>query len=198
MTKIVLDLEWNQAQVGRPPIEDLPGEIIQIGAAKINDECNILDTFEQMIRPVFYTKMNKYVEDLTLIRNEDIAAGIPFLGAIEKFRNWCGENFVFISWAPDDIIMLEDNCRKFDYPIDWLPKSYDAQLMFDDFEMQEDRNWPLNYALYHFNEKPDGWHNALADVISTVAVLKHLDLKAGLEDDYFRTDSLPDDNEDIK
>ena len=79
------------------------------------------------------------------------------------------------------------------YDRSWLPKSYDAQLMFDDFEMQEDRTWPLNYALYHFSEKPDGAHNALADVLSTVLIIKHLDIDEGINDDYFRTDIIDDD-----
>jgi hypothetical protein len=68
----------------------------------------------------------------------------------------------------------------------WLPGTFDAQLMFDDYEMQEGRQWPLNYALYHYQEKPDGAHNALADVLSTVSVLKHFDLADALGDVYFR------------
>ena len=64
--------------------------------------------------------------------------------------------------------------------------------MFDDMEKNEGRQWPLNYALFHFEEKPDGAHNALADVLSTVKVLKHLDLEEGVTDDYFRCDYLDD------
>ena len=196
MTKIVIDLEWNRPLAGRTVSEGLPGEIIQIGAAKIDDECNVTDTFDQIIKPFYYKRINKDIEKLTQITDEDLEKGLPFLEAIEKFRNWCEDDFTLISWGPDDIIMLERNCDKFGYDRSWLPKSYDAQLMFDDFEMQEDRTWPLNYALYHFNEKPDGAHNALADVLSTVLIMKHLDIDAGLEDDYFRTDSIEDESED--
>lgn len=193
MTKIVIDLEWNRPLAGRTVSEGLPGEIIQIGAAKIDDECNVTDTFDQIIKPFYYKRINKDIEKLTQITDEDLEKGLPFLEAIEKFRNWCEDDFTLISWGPDDIIMLERNCDKFGYDRSWLPKSYDAQLMFDDFEMQEDRTWPLNYALYHFNEKPDGAHNALADVLSTVLIIKHLDIDEGINDDYFRTDSIEDD-----
>lgn len=192
MTKIVIDLEWNRPLAGRTTVDGLPGEIIQIGAAKIDDACNVTDTFNQIIKPFYYKRINKDIEKLTQITDSDLESGLPFLEVIEKFRDWCGEDFTLISWGPDDIIMLERNCEKFGFDLDWLPKSYDAQLMFDDMEMQEDRNWPLNYALYHFNEKPDGAHNALADVLSTVLIIKHLDIDAGIEDDYFRTDSLED------
>ena len=36
MTPIIFDLEWNQPLKGRTPVEGLPDEIIQIGAAKID------------------------------------------------------------------------------------------------------------------------------------------------------------------
>ena len=192
MTPIVIDLEWNHPLQGRSYAPGLPGEIIQIGAAKLDDGCNVTDTLDIMIKPQFYTKMNKQIKELTLITDEDIAKGISIQDAVKRFRSWCGEDYVFVSWGPDDLLMLERNMLKFGLDIGWLPKAYDAQLMFDDMEMQEDRNWPLNYALYHFNEKPDGAHNALADVLSTVLVLKHLDLAEGLSDDYFRCDRRDD------
>ena len=36
MTPIVIDLEWNHAMPGRRPVDGLPNEIIQIGAARID------------------------------------------------------------------------------------------------------------------------------------------------------------------
>ena len=192
MTPIVIDLEWNHPLQGRSYAPGLPGEIIQIGAAKLDDGCNVIDTLDIMIKPQFYTKMNKQIKELTLITDEDIAKGISIQDAVKRFRSWCGEDYVFVSWGPDDLLMLERNMLKFGLDIGWLPKAYDAQLMFDDMEMQEDRHWALNYALYHYNEKPDGAHNALADVLSTVLVLKHLDLAEGLSDDYFRCDRRDD------
>ncbi len=192
MTPIVIDLEWNHPMPGRNYAPGLPGEIIQIGAAKLGEDCSVTDTLDIMIKPRYYTKMNKMIKELTLITDEDLAKGISLEEASEKLRKWCGEDFVFISWGPDDLRMLERNFVKFDLDTDWLPKTYDAQLMFDDMEMQEDRSWALNYALYHYQEKPNGAHNALADVLSTVLVLKHLDLAAGLSDEYFRCDRRGD------
>ena len=185
MTPIVIDLEWNQPLKGRTPVAGLPDEIIQIGAAKIDLEGNVLDTFSQIVRPVYYTKLNRDVSELTLLTDADLETGLPFAQAMDVFRAWCGGDYVFLSWSATDGYVLARNCEKFGYGTDWLPKMFDAQLIFDDYEMQEDRSWPLNYALYHFNERPDGAHNALADVLSTVLVLKHLDLAEALEDKYF-------------
>ncbi len=185
MTPIVIDLEWNQPLKGRTPVEDLPDEIIQIGAAKIDMEGNVLDTFSQIIKPFYYTKLNRDVSELTLLTDEDLAGGLPFREAMDAFLAWCGTDYVFVSWSATDGYVLARNCRKFGYGTDWMPGFYDAQLMFDDYEMGEDRAWPLNYALYHFQEKPDGAHNALADVLSTVLVIRHLDLAEALQDEYF-------------
>ena len=185
MTPIIIDLEWNQPLKGRTPVDGLPDEIIQIGAAKIDLEGNVLDTFSQIVKPYYYPKLNKAVAELTLLTDEDLQTGLPFAQAMDAFRAWCGEDCVFLSWSAPDGFVMARNCEKFGYGTDWMPKIFDAQLMFDDYEMQEDRSWPLNYALYHFQEKPDGAHNALADVLSTALVLKHLDLAEALEDEYF-------------
>ncbi len=187
MTPIVIDLEWNYP-VRRNQSIGLNNEIIQIGAARIDLDCRILDSFVAIIRPVCYTHLHKDVADLTLLKNEDLQKGRPFAEVMTDFRVWCGDDPVFISWGAEDGRVLRENCRKFGVDTAWLPPAHDAQLMFDDMEMQEDRSWPLNYALYHFQEKPDGQHNALADVYSTILVLKHLDLAGGLADEYFRCD----------
>ena len=186
MDIIVFDLEWNQPTVRKKTVNGLIGEIIQIGAARIDLSGNVTDTFQQTIRPVYYQRVNRDVSNLTLITDEEISSGVSFASAIEAFRAWCGEDYVWISWGPDDLLVLRNNLEKFQMDTSWLPGTFDAQLMFDDYEMQEGRQWPLNYALYHYQEKPDGAHNALADVLSTVSVLKHFDLADALGDVYFR------------
>ena len=194
-TPIVIDLEWNQPIKGALPKEGLNGEIIQIGAAKIDMDCNVLDTFDVTIKPTFYRWMNKDIEKLTEITNEDLAKGVSFEEAIKDFKKWCGDDYVFISWGPEDYYMLDNNLSYLNVIDFRLPKTYDAQLMFDDMDKQEDRQYPLNYALWYYNEKPCGMHTALADVKSTVLVLKHLDLQEGLADEFFRCDDIYDDLE---
>ncbi len=186
MDRIVFDLEWNQALEGRTKIKGLPGEIIQIGAAKIDEGCSVKETLDILVKPVHYKKLNRHVKELTLLSEKDLEKGISFKEAAEAFRTFCGESAVLVSWGPDDIRVLKNNLVYFELDFSWLPDTYDGQLMFDDMEMQQGRQWPLNYALFHFNERPDGAHNALADVMSTVAVLRHLDLEEGLSDEYFR------------
>ena len=104
MDIIVFDLEWNQPTVRKKTVNGLIGEIIQIGAARIDLTANVSDTFLQTIRPVYYQRVNKDVSDLTLITDEEISSGVSFASAIEAFRAWCGEDCEWISWGPDDQI----------------------------------------------------------------------------------------------
>jgi len=47
MNYIVMDLEWNQSAKGKQFSEDhFPFEIIQIGAAKVNEKLDIVDEWQ--------------------------------------------------------------------------------------------------------------------------------------------------------
>ena len=51
MNYIVLDLEWNQCPYGKAKeIEKLPFEIIEIGAVKMNEKKEIIDTYHRARR----------------------------------------------------------------------------------------------------------------------------------------------------
>ena len=120
MTPIIFDLEWNQPLKGRTPVDGLPDEIIQIGAAKIDLEGNVLDTFSQIVKPFYYTKLNKDVAELTLLKDEDLEGGLPFAQAMDAFRAWCGEDYVLLSWSATDGFVMARNCEKFGYGTDWI------------------------------------------------------------------------------
>ena len=46
MNYIVLDLEWNQSPSGKKnTVEDIPFEIIQMGAVKLDEKYNIIGEF---------------------------------------------------------------------------------------------------------------------------------------------------------
>ena len=65
MNLIVFDLEWN---IGYQPKTflyhgtelTLRGEIIQIGAARINDRGDVLDTFEVNLKPHIFRKLQHH------------------------------------------------------------------------------------------------------------------------------------------
>lgn len=184
MNYIVMDLEWNRAlsknRIIREPIK-LGGEVIQIGAVKLDENFNVLGTYSEIIKPVYYTKMFKEVTQLTDITDEIISDGRPFTEVCQEFLDWCGNEYAFVTWSENDIYMLEDNMyiHGMDYRI--LPECYDLQVMFDDQITQADRNFALSYAMWKLEIKPNMSHDALNDALNTVEVMNKLDLSEGFE-----------------
>ena len=70
MFYIVYDLEFNQKDKHYTSNEynnktNLPFEIIQIGAVKLNEDFEIVSAFNSLIKPTVYTTIHPYIEELT-------------------------------------------------------------------------------------------------------------------------------------
>lgn len=184
MKYIVLDLEWNipehRNRLVKEPIV-LHGEIIQIGAVMLNEQMEEIGSFEAKIRPEFYKRINRKIEELTGITDKDLENALLFTDAINNFKNWCGEDSILLTWGSCDVQMLEDNLIMYDMDYRWIPEEFDAQLMFDFQETMEDRNYSLDYAVYYFGIRGIKAHDALNDARDTAAVIRRLDL-----DDFIR------------
>lgn len=184
MKYIVLDLEWNipehRNRLVKEPIV-LHGEIIQIGAVMLNEQMEEIGSFEAKIRPEFYKRINRKIEELTGITDKDLENALLFTDAINNFKNWCGDDSILLTWGSCDVQMLEDNLIMYDMDYRWIPEEFDAQLMFDFQETMEDRNYSLDYAVYYFGIRGIKAHDALNDARDTAAVIRRLDL-----DDFIR------------
>lgn len=183
MNYIVLDMEWNQpfnmkSMVKKPLL--LHGEIVQIGAVKLDENYHILDTFKIMVSPKHYTKMHKKVSKLTKITDEELQYGFPFPAAFKHFKKWCGEEFTFLTWGTDDIDMLRDNMILYDLDTEWIPSTYNIQIIFDDQIVKEKRQVSLSYAMERIGEPALEAHDALNDARNTVCICLHLDMAKGL------------------
>lgn len=186
MKYIVLDMEWNRpkcrCKLIKQPIV-LHGEIIQMGAVMLNEKLEEIGDFEVKIKPIFYKKMNKEIEKLTSISDDNLKDGMPFSEAISKFRQWCGEDTVILTWGPSDVKMLEENLIMQDLDCSWIPEDFDAQLMFDFQETMEERCYSLDYAVYYFGIKGIKAHDALNDARDTAAVIRNLDVEGFIEEE---------------
>lgn len=183
MNYIVLDMEWNQPfnlkSVVKLPLM-LHGEIVQIGAVKLDENYHILDTFKIMVSPKYYTRMHKKVSKLTKITTEELQYGFPFPVAFKHFKKWCGDEFVFLTWGSDDIRMLHDNMLLHEISTDWLPNTYNIQLIFNDQIAKENRQLSLSHAMNSIGEPAREAHDALNDARNTVCICLHLDMVNGL------------------
>lgn len=183
MNYIVLDLEWNQPfnlkTMVKSPVM-LYGEIVQIGAVKLDEHYHILDTFKIMVAPKYYTKMHKKVSKLTGITTEELQYGFPFPVAFQHFKKWCGDNFAFFTWGADDIDMLRDNMILHELDTEWIPSTYNIQVIFDDQITKERRQVSLLSAMEKIGEPALEAHDALHDARNTVCICLHLDMVKGL------------------
>lgn len=186
MSYIIFDLEWNQPisnevaflrKAGRP----LSGEIIQIGAVKVDEDFKVIDTFNIIVKPKILLSMHKHVSALTGITTEDIAMGIPFPKAYHHFIKWCGEKAIIFSWANDDIRILRENCKlhgiktKGDYT--W----YDAQAIYSYLRDGNTQQISLDHALEREEINKDlHAHNALHDSMYTARIMEQLPIVEGM------------------
>lgn len=85
-----------------------------------------------------------------------------------------GDDGILMTLGSEDMRMLEDNLIVHDMDYDWLPEEVDAQVLFDDFITQEDRNFALSHAMYIMDIKPLRCHDALNDCMNTVEVIRKM------------------------
>lgn len=187
-------MEWNQAfsklKVVKKPVR-LVGEVIQIGAVKLDENFRYIDNFKIGIHPKYYTKMNRRVQKLTGITNDDLRNGPSFKKAFEVFKEWCGDDFVFLTWGFEDVPMLKDNMILHGIDEDWLPDVYNLQIIYDTQVAHQKQQASLAKALEAVSEEPPAHaHDALDDAMSTYTVCKHLDMMSGIEN--YKPDSLSD------
>ena len=187
MYYITLDLEWNQAYaqkalaVQKRLARRLRGEVIQIGAVKLDKNMEICGSYQIIVKPKYFTKLHKHVSTLTGITQDQIDIGQELPEAGEKFRKWCGKDFVFLTWGPDDVPMLKDNLGCHGIDGSWLDKVYDLQVIFARETGDEKKQRSLEFAMEHF-EIPMTLpaHDALNDAYFTALVAKKLDVKNGI------------------
>ncbi len=187
MYYISLDLEWNQAYAEQAQAVQkrlgarLRGEVIQIGAVKLDIDGKLCGSYSIIVKPKYFKKIHRHVKTLTGITQAMIDGGVPLDEAVERFHRWCGEDFAFLTWGPDDIPMLSDNLRVLGKDTSWLDRVYDLQPIFNRQTDGENRQRSLEFAMEHFNIAQNlPAHDALNDAYFTALVAAKLDLREGI------------------
>lgn len=189
MEYIIFDLEWNQPfandisfmrRTGLP----VSGEIIQIGAIKLDEQLELVDTLSLLVKPQYLTKMHKHVEELTHITAQDLSLGFSFPKAYKHFERWCGDDAVLLTWGSDDIVMLRENLKLHGMSTHGIRPWYDAQLLFAHLVHGDLKQVALTKAMEELGIPSDELtaHNALHDSIFTGRICKAIPLKQGMEE----------------
>lgn len=195
MNYIVLDLEWNQASdAGDDRSKMLTFEIIEIGAVKLNSRMEITDTFHELIQPQVYDEMHKITEKLIHIHMEELEGCRKFEEVMKDFLAWCGAEFMFGTWGPLDLVVLQRNMVFFGMdPLGEGPvKFYDIQKLFSIAYEDGKSRKSLEYAVDFLQfEKDIPFHRAISDAYYTARVLQMIKDPVALQRFSYDTFSLP-------
>ncbi len=190
MNYIVLDLEFNQSfpfKSGRKvePNPECPFEIIQIGAVKLNEAFEQVDTFDALIKPHIYPRLHPFVEKITGIRGEMLANQPDFKTAYEGFLAFIGkEPAILCTWGGDDIKSLFRNILFYNLDADALTSQYlNVQPFAAEYLNHEaGKAIGLKNAVEALNiPVGETFHNALNDAVYTskiFAITHPADMKA--------------------
>ena len=97
---VLFDLEWN---IGYKPYifnyhgvqQTFRGEIIEIGAVKIDEDANVLDTFSIHLRPRIFRTLQHHIAKVTGLTQADLDRGEPIVQGLRRFMQWCGPDAEF-------------------------------------------------------------------------------------------------------
>lgn len=101
MDYIVLDIEFN----GRKFASELPMEVIEIGAVRLDSAFRNKGEFTSVIKPVYFSQLNSFIKNKTGIAQEEIDQADGFPTVIADFVDWLAgsEPFQFITWGGEDM-----------------------------------------------------------------------------------------------
>ena len=184
---VLFDLEWN---IGYQPYtfnyhgvqQTFRGEIIEIGAVKIDEDANVLDTFSIHLRPRIFRKLQHHIAKVTGLTQEDLDNGAPIVQGLRRFMQWCGPDAEFAEWGMDDVPVLKQNlflCNLDESrPTVW----YDLQQVFlREHPRKEGEGMTLESVVTRMGIPMDRpFHDALSDTLYTADVCRKLDLREGL------------------
>ncbi|MCF0146793.1 MAG: exonuclease domain-containing protein [Clostridium sp.] len=178
MKYIIFDLEFNQSSNKEDKIPQLPFEIIQIGALKLDEDFKTISTFNELVKPTVYKNIIPYVQELTKITEEILHSAKNFTDIYYDFTNFIGnEEVTFVIWGLVDLRELYKNIIYFNLPTENLPKLYiDIQhYASKHFNIPHKKSIGLKNALNFLNIHIESeFHNAFNDAYYTAEIFKEL------------------------
>ena len=170
---VVVDLEMCKVPKSYKNEYNYGAEIIQIGAALMDEDYEVLGTFSTFVKPEF-GYIDGFIKKLTGITVADIKDAPGIEEAIKSFLAWLPENeqVTAISWSTTDKyqIIRETQCKniKIDARLQEMLESWiDCQPEFSE-KMQMKKSYPLEEALIATDIITEGKaHNGLDDAYNT-------------------------------
>lgn len=172
MQYCILDIEFN----GRKFASDLPMEVIEIGAVKLDADLQQIDEFSSLIKPVYFSTLNSFIKEKTGIPQEAIDAADGFPEVIETFREWLGpsDSFLLVTWGGEDLkrIILDTRMHGMDDAY-WMSVNYYDLLKGYIHYRNVKNDVSVETALTELGIEPEGSaHRALDDAKMTALIFR--------------------------
>lgn len=169
---VVVDLEMCKvAKNRRTESFTLGTEIIQIGAALLDEGYEVLDTFNRYVAPA-YGQIDAFIHDLTGIGKMDVKHAQDLETVLHDFMEWLPDGDVkAVSWSRTDELQLSYELKAKQISIagmDKLLKQWiDCQKTFGE-KMNTNRSYKLSEALVATDIVTEGQeHDGLSDAYNT-------------------------------
>lgn len=116
MNAVFVDFEMNPIGRGQKEARRIcKGEIIEIGAVKINEDGEEIASYKEYVRPEYATEMNTTCQELTGITMDMLTGAPHFTDAFMHFLSWCrdtnGNDYEMYAWSENDWRQLTSEMR---------------------------------------------------------------------------------------
>lgn len=176
MQHVMVDLEMNKIERQKRGDHKLSSELIEIGAVRMDEGFEVIDTYQSYVRPEL-GELDEVIVELTGITEDKLEPAPGFADALDDFAGWIGEEpACFYSWSLADIRQFQKEA---------LFKSYKGEIIsvmesnWVDFQEEFRRllglshRIKLSYAVSAADYEFQGaQHTALADAVNTAEILR--------------------------
>ena len=181
MNYIVFDLEFNQGynftnETKNTINPKCPFEIIQIGAIKLNNDLETIETLDILVKPQVYPDLNPFVKELTGITMNDLDAGVSFNEMYNALLKFIGaDSSVLCVWGATDVKELFQNIEYYKLDALFVPKEYINIQSYASTSLNCKKG--INIGLSNATESlnipiKNKFHNALNDAYYTAEIFK--------------------------
>ncbi len=170
MIRIFIDLEMNMISDKHKELRrQLPHEIIEIGAVKLDENCRVIDRFCSYVRPRYNHTVHWGVAKLTGITAKTLKNARYLEEVLSRFMEWVGdrESVCLYAWSDSDRAQVE---REVTFKNLWTPQLHTVCAHWTDFQKVFSRmvgyrnGLALSRAIEYMGLEFDGEkHDALSD-----------------------------------
>lgn len=146
--------------------------IIEIGAVKWLPD-GTTENFTQLIQPYKFKKLNAHIQQLTGITTEQLVDAPSFKEAFYKFKRWCKQDYVFLTFGEFDRKVLEEELTRNYINKDCLYPMIDFQQKYMIANGLKEQP-SLGGLMEQLGLEANTQHRALADAASLLAIFKEV------------------------